>query len=369
MADTILPRYGERSLCEVTPSLLAALGAVGFDNVLGVERTSAACLLLVDGLGWELLEKHAEDAPFLAAQMPGKEPLTAGFPSTTATSVSSFGTGMTSGEHGMVGYSFAAPDLLYTLPWRVNGADARETLVPEEIQPLPTLFERAGIATTIAAPMVQRGSGLTRSVLRGGVFEPVFALGDLTARIEANRSGFCYAYHGDLDTVGHVYGPGSREWRWQLNHVDHMVAAVVDALPPGALLAVTADHGMVPMTSIVDFDAEPHLWEGVRLLGGEPRARHVYAEPDAAGDVLAAWRDVLGDKALVVSREQAIDEGWFGAVSDRVRPRIGDVIAAALGEVCVVRTVKEPIESGFLGVHGSLTPAEMLVPFLTFAKD
>jgi len=367
VADTILPRYGERSLCEVTPSLLAALGAAGFDNALGVERASAACLLLIDGLGWELLETYAEDAPFLAAHMAGKEPLTAGFPSTTATSVSSLGTGMTSGEHGMVGYSFAAPDLLYTLPWRVNGADARKSLVPEEIQPLPTLFERADIATTIAAPMVQRGSGLTRSVLRGGVFEPVFALGDLTAKIEANRSGFCYAYHGDLDTVGHVYGPGSREWRWQLNHVDHMVAAVVDALPPDALLAVTADHGMAPVTSIVDFDAEPHLREGVRLLGGEARARHVYAEPGAAKDVLTAWRDVLGDKALVVSREQAIDEGWFGAVSDRVRPRIGEVIAAALGEVCVVRTVKEPIESGFLGVHGSLTPAEMLVPFLTFA--
>jgi hypothetical protein len=368
VADTILPRYGERSLCEVTPSLLAALGVAGFDNVLGVPRTSAACLLLIDGLGWELLAKHAEDAPFLTAHLPSQEPLTAGFPSTTATSVSSFGTGMTPGEHGIVGYSFAAPELLYALPWRVDGADARETLVPEEIQPLPTLFERAGIATTVAAPMLQRGSGLTRSVLRGGRFEPVFALGDLTAKIVAN-AGFCYAYHGDLDTVGHLYGPGSPEWRWQLNHVDRMVATVVDVLPPGALLAVTADHGMVPMTSTVDYDAEPQLQEGVRLLGGEPRVRHVYTEPGAAGDVLATWRNTLGDRALVVTREQAIHEGWFGTVSDRVRPRIGDVVAAALGELCVIRTVKEPLESGFRGVHGSLTPAEMLVPFLTFTKD
>ncbi|MFI9380409.1 alkaline phosphatase family protein [Kutzneria sp. NPDC052558] len=366
MADTILPRYGERSLCEVTPSLLAALGVPGFDNVLGVERTPAASLLLIDGLGWELLGEFAEDAPFLAARMAGEEPLTAGFPSTTATSVSTFGTGMPSGEHGIVGTSFAAPQLLHALPWRVNGADARETLVPEEIQPLPTLFERAGIHATVAAPMLHRGSGLTRSVFRGGTFEPVFALGDLAARIAANRDGFCYAYHGDLDTMGHVYGPGSREWRWQLNHVDRMVATVVDALPPGALLAVTADHGMATTQSTVDFDTEIGLQQGVRLLGGEPRARHVYAEPGAADDVLAAWRNLLGDKALVVSQEQAIDEGWFGTVSDRVRPRIGDVIAAALGGFCVVRTVREPVESGFRGVHGSLTPAEMLVPLLVF---
>ena len=363
----ILPQYhGERSICEVTPSLLAALGATGFDNVLGVERVTAACLLLIDGLGWDLLHAHAEDAPFLAAHAANQEPLTTGFPSTTATSVSSFGTGLAPGEHGIVGYSFAAPDLLYALPWRVAGADARETLVPEEIQPLPTAFERSGVAATIAAPMLQRGSGLTRSVLRGGAFEPVFALGDLAAKILANRSGFCYAYHGDLDTVGHVYGPGSAAWRWQLGHVDRLVSTIVDALPPGALLAVTADHGMVTMTSTVDFDTEPQLRTGVRLLGGEPRARHVYAEPGAAGDVLAAWRSVLGDKAVVVSREQAIDEGWFGPVSARVVPRIGDVIAAALGEVGIVRTVGEPFESGFSGVHGSLTPAEMRVPFLTF---
>jgi hypothetical protein len=361
----ILPRYGERSLCEVTPSLLAALGVAGFDNVLGVERSSAACLLVVDGLGWDLLHAHAEDAPFLNAHAAGKEPVTAGFPSTTATSVASFGTGMTSGQHGIVGYSFAAPDLLYALPWRVDGADAREKLVPEEIQPLPTLFERAETAVTIAAPMLQRGSGLTRSALRGGTFEPVFALGDLTAKILAN-SGFCYAYHGDLDTVGHVYGPGSRAWRWQLNHVDQLVEAVVTALPKDALLAVTADHGMVHMRSTVDFDTEPQLQEGVRLLGGEPRARHVYTEPGATDDVLATWQNILGDQALVVSLEQAVDEGWFGEVSDRVRPRIGDVIAAALGEVGIVRTVKEKFESGFAGVHGSLTPAEMRVPFLTF---
>lgn len=366
MAETILPRYGERSLCEVTPSLLAALGVPGFDNVLDVERVSAACLLVIDGLGWDLLQAHAEDAPFLNAHAANREPLTAGFPSTTATSVSSFGTGLTSGTHGIVGYSFAAPELLYALPWRVNGADARETLVPEEIQPLPTLFERAGIDVTIAAPMLQRGSGLTRSVLRGGAFEPVFALGDLAAKILANRSGFCYAYHGDLDTVGHVYGPGSQAWRWQLNHIDRLVATIVAALPPGALLAVTADHGMVQTTSTVDFDTEHQFWEGVRLLGGEPRARHVYAEPGAADDVREAWRNVLGDRALVVSREQAIDEGWFGPVADRVLPRIGDVIAATLGEVGIVRTVKEKFESGLLGVHGSLTPAEMRVPFLTF---
>jgi hypothetical protein len=362
----MLPRYGERSLCEVTPSLFAALGAAGFDNVLGVDKAYSVCLLVIDGLGWELLRTHAQDAPFLASHAAGKEPLTAGFPSTTATSLATLGTGLTPGEHGIVGYSFAAPDLLYALPWRVNGVDARETLVPEEIQPLPTVFERSDVEVTIAAPPFQNGSGLTRSVLRGGTFRPVFALGDLAA-VALKDNGFCYAYHGDLDTVGHLYGPGSLAWRLQLNHVDRLVESIATALPQGALLAVTADHGMISMTSTVDFDTDSSLQQGVRLLGGEPRVRHVYTEPGAADDVLASWQEILGTNALVVRREEAIEQGWFGPVSDRVLPRIGDVLAVALGEFGIVRTVAEGRESAFAGMHGSLTPAEMLVPFLTFA--
>jgi hypothetical protein len=70
---------------------------------------------------------------------------------------------------------------------------------------------------------------------------------------------------------------------------------------------------------------------------------------------------------VVVRREEAIEQGWFGPVSDRVLPRIGDVLAVALGEFGIVRTVAEGRESTFAGMHGSLTPAEMLVPFLTFA--
>ena len=50
-----VPRYGTRSLGEVVPSLLSAVGLAGFANALGLERCRRVCLLLIDGLGWELL--------------------------------------------------------------------------------------------------------------------------------------------------------------------------------------------------------------------------------------------------------------------------------------------------------------------------
>jgi hypothetical protein len=102
----------------------------------------------------------------------------------------------------------------------------------------------------------------------------------------------------------------------------------------------------------------------VAVLGGEPRARHVYATPGAAAEVLAAWRETLGDAAWIASREQAIDENWFGPVDPRVTERLGDVICAARGNAAVVATAGEPRESALVGMHGSLAAEDQRVPLL-----
>ena len=179
--------------------------------------------------------------------------------------------------------------------------------------------------------------------------------------------GFCYGYHGELDLLGHLYGPGAAAWRSQLRQVDRLVESVVESLPPGGLLAVVADHGMVSVDSAnaVDVDDCEQLLDGVEAIGGEPRARHVYVADGAAEAVLAAWREALADRAWVVSREEAIAAGWFGErVTDDVRPRIGDVVVAARGSAAVVRRKVEPLESSLIGHHGSLTTAEQRVPLL-----
>jgi len=66
--------------------MLGSLGVAGLANPLGLEPAARACLLLLDGLGWELLCARKEAAPFLNSS--AGESLTAGFPSTTATSIS-----------------------------------------------------------------------------------------------------------------------------------------------------------------------------------------------------------------------------------------------------------------------------------------
>ena len=329
---------------------------------------------MIDGLGAELLAEYAADAPVLAALR--SRPLQVGFPSTTAAGLAAIGTGRRSGEHGLVGYCFRLPGtgVINALRWRPHpwGDDLRETAPPEQVQPIPTTFERAasaGIAVSVISGAEFTGSGLTRAVLRGGRYVGVQSLGDLAASVReaiAGR-GFCYGYHGELDLLGHLYGPGSDAWRMQLRQVDRLVESIVGGLPPGGLLAVVADHGMVAVESpeIVDIDECEALLDGVTEIGGEARARHVYVADGAESSVLAAWRETLADRAWVVAREEAIAAGWFGdRVSDEAHMRIGDVVAAARRSAAMVRRTVEPLESSLIGHHGSLTSAEQRVPLL-----
>jgi Type I phosphodiesterase / nucleotide pyrophosphatase len=365
-------------LADVVPSVLAAMGVAGFDLRIPLPGDIAgACVLLVDGLGAELLDTYAGDAPVLAGLR--GQTLQVGFPSTTAAGLAAIGTGALSGEHGLVGYSFrlAGAGVINALRWRPHpwGADLRQELPPEQVQPMPTTFERAasaGAAVTVISGAEFTGSGLTRAVLRGGRYVGVQALGDLAASVQAAVAdrGFCYAYHSELDLLGHIYGPGSAAWRMQLRQIDRLVESVVEGLPPGGMLAVVADHGMVAVApddpaDVVDIDDCDALLDGVQAIGGEARARYVYVADGALDSVLAAWRETLADRAWVVSREEAIAAGWFGdRVGDDVLPRIGDVVAAARGAAALVRRRVEPSESSLIGHHGSMSTAEQRVPLL-----
>lgn len=370
-----VPAYGRGSLSDLMPAVLSSLGVPGEADVLGLSGSARVVVLLVDGLGAELLRRHADEAPFLSSL--GSRPLTSGFPATTATSLSSFGTGLPPGEHGVTGYTSYLEEVGETVGWLTwtGPGDLRERLVPEVVQPRPTVFDRAqaaGVEVTVAAPAMFDGSGLTRAVLRGGTYRGTFTPGDVVATaVDGSRRGtrsLVYCYTPDLDLTGHVRGVDSEAWRSQLRLVDRFTEELAARLPVGTVLHVTADHGMVdvPREAKVDLDASELLREGVLAVAGEPRARHVHAVPGAEAEVLARWQAELSDRMWVGGREDAVRAGLFGpVVTDSARGRIGDVVAIATSEVALVQWQTEARFSALLGQHGALTDDERLVPLLS----
>jgi hypothetical protein len=373
-----VPRYGSGSLSDLLPTLAAGLGVPGFDaRPLPLEPADRVCVFLVDGMGWEALAAHPEEAPFLTSLLPTSlgrtgKPLTSGFPSTTATSLGSVGTGLPPGAHGLPGYTVRNPDtgeLMNQLRWR-------PWTDPHLWQPHPTVFQQthaAGVETCqVTAPHFEH-TPLTGVALSGGTFHGRLAaeerMDTAAERLGAADRTLVYTYYAELDGHGHRYGMDSDAWRGQLQYVDRLAERLAEQLPPRSALYVTADHGMVDVPASprarFDFDEDWELSAGVAVLGGEGRMRHLYAAPGAAGHVATVWREVLAGQAWVATRAEAVELGWFGPhVEDRVRDRIGDVVVAMTGDAAVVATRREPNESALIGMHGSATPAEQLVPLL-----
>nr|WP_062334742.1 nucleotide pyrophosphatase/phosphodiesterase family protein [Herbidospora sakaeratensis] len=359
------------TLADIAGSVHATFDGTG-GGALGLDPAEKVCLLIVDGMGADLLTAHPSRAPFLSAAL--SRVLTAGLPSSTPTSLATIGTGVLSGNHGMLGITVAVPGenrLLNCLRWTTAGPPVD----PLAWQPVDTVFQRLArfdVASSYVAPAAFDGTGLTTAVYRGVRYIPADTLDErvagVHAALRATRRAYVTCYYGELDAMGHMTGWGSPEWLDQLSVVDGLAERLAAALPPGGVLYVTADHGMINATDKVDLDLHPELTEGVALVGGEARLRHLYTSPGASSGVFQTWRSVLGDRARVATREEAIDSGWFGPVDPALLGRVGDVVAVAEGELVIASSRAEPLEWSMTGYHGSVTPAEQNVPFLEIRR-
>jgi hypothetical protein len=377
-ADLVPPASGYPCLGRVLPAVAGAVGvhdvpeAALWQETLGLPDASRVCVVLVDGLGHANLAERAGHAPFLRRRLADSSPLTSTFPSTTATAMGTFGVALPPGRTGMLGYTVRDPgtgELGNLVSW-TGLPPAREW------QRETTVFERlvaAGTNVTSIGPARFSGSGLTEAALRGPTYK---AAESLAARVDATldtlrRPGVAYQYWGDVDKAGHRHGWGSWQWGDALADLDAELGRLARSLPRDTVLVITAAHGMVDVDRSLRWDVATHpvLGDGVELVAGEPRALHLHLAPGTDADAAAdRWRDVLGDAAVVATRTEAAGDSWFGEISPHVLPVIGDVVVAMTGRATVVDSRTQTSASlDIVGVHGSLTRLEMLVPCLVVA--
>jgi arylsulfatase A-like enzyme len=318
-------------------------------------------LLLLDGLGWEQLEQRRHLAPVLSG-MTGADIHTVA-PSTTATALTSMATGTPPGEHGVVGYRMVANgDVLNVLRWSTSQGDARKRIIPQEVQ---TEAAFGGHRPPVVTKAEFVDTGFTQAHLdqvRFTGYRVPSTLVTEVARLAGNGEPFVYAYYDGIDKVAHEYGL-REHYDAELGFVDRLVGDVLSALPRGATLVVTADHGQVDVGDNV-VAPDPEVLSHVELQSGEGRFRWLHAIAGHEHALAEAARACHADHAWVRTLAEIEMEGWFGpTLSDAARARLGDVALVARDDV----SFSEPTDTGIfhlIGRHGSLTPAEMRVPLL-----
>ena len=360
-------------LSQVTPSIFSSLGLESAVDHLAVGQSPMGreLLFLIDGFGFDTLATFADAMPTMS-RMINHGLIHTAFPSTTATSLATLTTGVMPGAHGMLGYTVQVPRsggrLLNALKWD-------ERVDPENWQPVETLFQRAtaaGITVTHVAAKRYENSGFTRAVFRGANYKGANVVTDLVSETKAALQAtpsFVYLYVNDLDTAGHSDGVGSDKWIAALSMIDQMVSQLMKEVPKGTRIWVTSDHGMINVDEKIVIGQDNSLMQGVSVIAGEPRARHIYLESDspvARAETASLWQEYLQDKAMVLTREQAIANHLFGAdVSPDAFDRMGEVIAIARGGVVLLDAERAEKEGAMVGHHGADSEIESQVGLLT----
>ena len=366
--EPLLPDYGGACVRGIVPALLGPLPwSTGLPTWMprSVAAADQVVLLVLDGLGWEQLQEHRDLLSTLVSMEGG--PITTVAPTTTATALSSIATGLTPGEHGLLGYRMLlGGEVMNVLRWTSVVGDRRRAHPPHDVQPFAAFL---GHRVPVISPAELQGTAFTEGHLRGS--RPVGYRATSAIAVEVGRQlrageRFVYAYYGGVDKTAHERGFGDF-YDAELRAADRLVGDVLEALPPGAVLLVTADHGQV---DVGDRIIEPtrDLLDLVMLQSGEGRFRWWHARHGAGDELAKAATERYEDVAWIASRDQVIDEHWFG-------PTIAGPIAARLGDVALVPfapiSFLDPADSGPFDLicrHGSLTPAEVLVPLLAGSR-
>ena len=358
----MLPAYGGACIDGVVRALLERHSGTPSWMPAPIADARQVILLTLDGLGWEQLSDRAHLAPTLCSMAGG--PITTVAPSTTATALTSLTTSEPPARHGVVGYRVrvGGNDVLNVLRWRVPSGDARQLVPPSKFQDIEP-FEGTRPPVVTRAEFSETGfTGAHLAGVRLYGWRMPSTLVTWARRLLTGGEPFVYAYYDGIDKVAHEHGIGDA-YDDEIVAADRLVGDMLGVLPPGACLVVTSDHGQVDVgDQIVPLSQD--VLDVTSLLSGEGRFRWLHARPGLEGRLNETVRDLYAGQAWVRTRDEAVDEDWFGgALSSDAATRLGDVVLAPFEPVAFL----DPADVGEVKLrsrHGSLTSAEMLVPLL-----
>lgn len=381
-----LPDYGGGSILNLVASITTALGAPnGLYPALRhpdlqqlLPSRDRVVLIVVDGLGHGYLTQ-GHPGSSLCRYLRGS--LTSVFPSTTATAITAFMTGLAPAQHGITGWHMYIPELdavSAVLPWRTRSTNRPLTalgLDPERFYDRPSLFDRIPVRSFVVSPERIVDSEFNRhhsgSAERRGYrsLEQLFA--SILSCLRASAGGrYVYAYYADFDSVAHDHGVNSRRADQVMRRFDAAFSAfLAQAAGLNATVIVTADHGFIdsPPERLIELDDHPDLQAMLRLpLCGERRAAYCYVRPEKTRDFEDYVHGALADQVRLFVSEALLAQGWFGpgAPHPRLMQRIGDYTLIMKEDWTIKDWVPGEARHRQIGVHGGLSRDEMTVPLV-----
>ena len=368
------------STLPVVPKALGKLRHVFSSSLLAVQRkpnplnlksAKRIVCVLVDGLGAENVLERSGHAPWLAAQLQSGAISHAGFPSTTSANIASFATGLTPGEHGLIGHQVF--DRVFDE--KINLLTGwNERTDPEIWQPNSTVSEQAleaGVGCFVIGHEEYRHSGYTRATMRSAEYLSAESLADrfevAMKVLQSPGESITYLYIPELDKYGHRFGWQSQGWANLLEELDGHLARFAASLPKDCGLIVTADHGMIDSAPEQRLFIDEYVDQGGLLewFGGDTRVAYLYLKDASATKSFQARLESQNALFQAVTAEDAIEANWFGPVGELALQRMPELILLARSNFTLFHSVfskKRSIE--MTAHHGGLSSSELRIPLI-----
>lgn len=351
-------------LSDVLISALASTGQ-GSDNRMRLPKVKHAVVILVDGLGLENLKQANAHARFLNAK--NIDGIRCEFPSTTATSISGLGTGLRSGDHGIVGYSAYDRSSGAGINLLTGWANVSQAA---EYKKRATLSEHFSV--NVIGPRTYAGTGFTELTMKSANYVPAESLADRFEALEKIITGslgtVSYLYIPELDQIAHKFGVASHQWLNQLEELDLVVNRFASKLIDGVGVILTADHGVLDVANSSHVYLEEHDWyaNAVVHTAGDPRCNFVYLRDTSTLDsFMSLARKVFGSAAYVCTARELVEAGWLSDFATDVEELLPDVFLIWHDSVVGYdRRIAKPAHLKMIGQHGGISDIEMRIPLI-----
>ncbi len=378
------PDYHGGSIVNLMSSIKAALGGGTsvYPPLRGLDPAILAAgnlvLLVVDGLGYRYLAEAGADSA-LRRHLRGS--MTSVFPSTTASAITTFMTGLAPQQHALTGWHTYFKELgsiAAVLPFRPRhgGPSLREAgIAPAELFDYPSVFDAVPVPCYAVSPARIVHSdfniahcGTARRVGYGSLQQMFHAIAGIVGGGTGRK--YVYAYYPEIDGLAHEHGVASSEVGANFTALDEAFARFLDAIRgSGSTVIVTADHGLIDTDpgQLIELARHPQLAEALLLpLCGEQRAAYCYIHPDKREQFEHYVQSVLGDFATLWDSPELIDQGWFGLGEPhpRLKERVGHYALLMKGNYAIKDWILGERRHVQIGVHGGTSEQEMTVPLI-----
>ena len=372
-----LPDYSGKGFVNLVASLVEACGGAPRHAplvslpVAEIRTAANVVFLIVDGLGDNYLRANGAGGT-LAKYRRGA--ISAVFPSTTASAITTSFTGATPLEHGLTGwftYFSQAACVGAPLPFQRRGERNSLGVKPGELFVEGPLFD--GLAARSIVVSWRKIIDSAYNVHHCGRAQRL-AYDDLPGFLEqtvcAVKSGperkFVYAYWPEFDALSHQHGVGSAAVGAHFQALDAVFGELFARLAgTDTMLVLTADHGFIDCPVEDSIELPPALSAMLRFpLCGERRVAFCHVQDKRT--FMDRAKESFGERADVRPSSELAEEGWFGP--GRAHPhfaeRIGDVALVMKGRATVKDWVPGEPRHLHIGNHGGTSEDEMHIPLV-----